>query len=110
MCEKLYQAVVPIPLFGSDTAPPGVIELIHAARDMPVGPYLDRLYPEAMGISTPAQRIFLENRKSKAQAQQRALRQRLRNAERKLAQSVEEISRLKQAANASKPILKPARD
>ena len=102
-CEELYQTVVSVPVFGRDTAPAGAAEVIRAARDLRLEPYLDRLYFEAMGVASAAQRVFHEKRKSTKQAQERAVRQRLRNKERALTQCQEEVARLRPAKPPAEP-------
>lgn len=106
MCEELYQMAVSVPIFGRDSVSPAMTDLIRAARDLPLSPYVDRLYYEAMGVSSTAQRLFQERRKAVAQAQNRALRQRLQKSEKALERCREELSRLRPAvpkSNASRP-------
>jgi hypothetical protein len=87
-CERLYQAVASIPVFGRDTLPTGTAELVHAACDLRLDDHLDRLYREATGVSSQHQRLFKENRLATRQARDRALRQRHRNQESRVKLSV----------------------
>jgi hypothetical protein len=81
MCDRLYQAIVAMPVFAHDTVPPDVAEMVWAARDLKLDGHLDRLYREAMGVSSQQQRLT-------------NLQQRLHGQEQALAQSRREVLRL----------------
>lgn len=61
-CDRLYQAIVPIPVFGRDTLPEGAAQIIKEACDLRLDGHLNLLYREAMGVSSERQRLFREQR------------------------------------------------
>jgi hypothetical protein len=92
ICEQLYHLALSAPVFSPVTASAGAADAIRAARNLPVAPYIDRLYFEALGVSNVTQRLFQERKQASRRTQERALRQRLANKERALARLEEQLA------------------